>query len=47
MLTKLMQQKDGGWANAEMADKGARGVGKMLILAEEKGRGVWTPLIFC
>ena len=30
-------------ANDYMANKGGRGVGEMLTLGDEGGRGVWTP----
>ena len=45
MLTKLMRQREGGCANADMADKGGRGVGEMLTLADEGGREGMDPPI--
>ena len=47
VLTKIMRQKEGGQANADRADKGWRGVGEMLTMADKGGKEeVWTPLIF-
>ena len=40
-LNKLTGQSKWGWGNVDMADKGRRGVGEMLSLAD-KG-GVWNP----
>ena len=37
MFTKLTQKREGGWANADIADKWWRGVKEMLTMAD-KGR---------
>ena len=39
MFTNLTQKWKGGLANADKADKGWRGVGEMLTLADKGGRG--------
>ena len=47
MLKKLTLQRDGGWVNADVADKGGGGVGEMRTLADKGGRmGVWTSLFW-
>ena len=38
MFTKLTRKRKGGLANADIADKGGRGVGEMLTMAVEGGR---------
>ena len=38
IMTKLTQEREGGWANADMADKGSRGGGRNSDIAG----GVWT-----
>ena len=43
ILTKKYKSKGGGLANADMADKGGRGIREMLTMADKGGRGVWTP----
>ena len=34
-----MRKSEGGWANADISDKGGGGVGEMLTMADKGGRG--------
>ena len=43
MLTKLTQQREGGLANADMADKEGRGGWGMVTSADQEGRGGLEP----
>ena len=42
MLTKQKRKREGeGWGNVDISDKGRRGVGEMLTLADKGGKGGW------
>ena len=47
MFTKLTQKRKGGLANADKADKGGRGVGEILTMADKGGMGGSGPPHFC
>ena len=44
MFIKLTMKRKGGLANADIADKGVRGVGEMLTMADKGWRGVGEML---
>ena len=43
MSTKLTRQREGGWTNADMADKEEGWIREILTLADKGRTGIWDP----